>query len=106
MSTDNNIGDEGANVLSQYLTQLTQLTHLNFSSKCCAFNVILGVCDVCDVCDVCNVCVSIVNKIGYEGTKALSQCLPHLTQLTYLNLSSECVHIDVIIEVCRCVVSH
>ena len=50
-STVNKIGDTGANVLSQYLTQLTQLTHLNFSGKCCAFNVILGVCDVCDVCN-------------------------------------------------------
>ena len=35
------------------------------------------------------------NNIGDEGVNALSQCLPHLTQLTHLGLSSECVHIDV-----------
>ena len=34
VSTDNNIGYEGANVLSQCLTQLTQLTHLDLSCEC------------------------------------------------------------------------
>ena len=31
------------------------------------------------------------NNIGVEGAKALSQCLPHLPQLTHLDLSRECV---------------
>ena len=44
--------------------------------------------------------MSTVNKIGDEGAKSLSQFLPHLTQLTELNLSGECVHIDVLLDVC------
>ena len=49
-------------------------------------NVLLDVFDV--VCDV----VSTGNNIGNEGAKSLSQCLSHLTQLTHLYLSGECVH--------------
>ena len=43
------------------------------------------------------------NNIGYEGAKALSQCLTHLPQLTQLDLSGKCVHIDVFVGACVCV---
>ena len=50
-------------------------------------------------------CVSTGNDIGDEGAKALSQCMTHLTQLTHLDLSGECAHIDVLLgvicEVCE-----
>ena len=55
----------------------------------------------CDVCDVW--CVSTDNEIGDEGSKALSQCLPQLTQLTHLDLSCECVLIDVLLGCVSCV---
>ena len=141
VSAGNKIGDEGAIALSQCLTHLPQLTHLNLCSECvywCVnwFGVWCVICDMCDVwvqttrlelreqlhwlsawhtchnshtltcivsmcivvlLDVCCVmcvkshrCVSTGNKIGVEGTKALSQCLTHLTQLTHLDLSCEC----------------
>ena len=35
--------------------------------------------------------VSTVNNIGSGGARVLSQCLRHLTQLTHLDLSGECV---------------
>ena len=44
--------------------------------------------------------MSIGNKIGDEGAKALSQRLTHLPQLMQLNLCRECVHIDVLLDVC------
>ena len=50
-------------------------------------------------------CVSTVNKIGVKGAKALGQCLPYLAQLTHLDLSGECVCIDVILGVLICDVS-
>ena len=50
---------------------------------------------LCVVCDM-----STVNKIGDEGTRVLSQCLTHLTQLAHLDLSGECVHIDVLFDLC------
>ena len=52
---------------------------------------------MCDVCNVSDVCVSTVNNIRAEGVKALSQCLTYLTQLTHLDLSRECVIIDVLL---------
>ena len=47
---------------------------------------------------MCDVCTD--NYIGDEGSNALSHCLTHLTQLTHLNLSSECVNIDVLLGLC------
>ena len=47
---------------------------------------------VCMYVCVCVCVMSTDNDIGVKGATALSQCLPHLTQLTHLNLSSECVH--------------
>ena len=44
--------------------------------------------------------VSTVNKIGSGGVRVLSQCLSHLTQLTHLDLSGECVHIVVLFDLC------
>ena len=43
-------------------------------------------------CVMSHRCVSIVSYIGYEGASALSRSLTHLTQLTHLDLSGECVH--------------
>ena len=90
VSTGNHFGIKGADSLSQCLTHMTQLTHLNLSGECAHFNCYSVVCDVWCHIDVCDVCVSTVNKIGIEGAKALSRCLPNLTQLTYLDLSGEC----------------
>ena len=50
---------------------------------------------ICDAKVVCVMYVSTGNKIGNDGAKTLSQCLTHLPQLAHLDLSSECVHIDV-----------
>ena len=57
------------------------------------------------VCNVawCVMCVSTANRIGNEGAKALSQCSTRLIQITHLDLSRECVHIDVLLRVCVCV---
>ena len=94
VSTDNNIGVEGVKVLSQCLSHLSQLTHLDLSGECVHIGVLLDVwCALChiDVPDVL-MYVSTDDDIGYEGVNALSQCLAHLTQLTHLDLSGECVH--------------
>ena len=84
----NKIGDEGTKSLSQCLTHLTQLTYLNLSGECCALILYLVWCVM-----ICKMCESVDNKIEDEGAKALSQCIPHLAQLTHLDLSRECVHI-------------
>ena len=56
---------------------------------------------MCDVlCHIDVMYVSTDSDIGDEGAIALSQCLTHLPQLTYLDLSSECVHIDVLLGLC------
>ena len=64
----------------------------------CCIDVLLDVCDAITICDMCDVITD--NKIGYKGAKALSQCLPHLTQLTHFYLRGECVHINVLLGVC------
>ena len=60
-------------------------------------DVLLGV--YCHIDDVTDACVSTDNNIGEEGANALSHCLSHLPQLTQLDLSCECVHIDVLLGV-------
>ena len=120
MSTVNNIGDEGAKALSQCLTHLPQLVKLDLRGLCAQIDLLLDViCDVmstdndigdeganalicylmCDVTLMCVMCVNTGNKIEVEGSKALSQCLTNLTQLVHFNLSGECVHIDVLLDV-------
>ena len=82
VSTDNFIGDKGAKVLSQCLTHLTKLSHLDLG---CEWALMCYL--VCDV--TLMMCMSTDNDIGDDGINALSQCLTHLTQLTHLDLSSE-----------------
>ena len=86
VSTVNYIGIEGAKALSQCLTHLTQLTHLDLSSEYWC----LTWCVWCMMYDATLICTA--NTIGVEGASALSQCLHHLTQLTHLDLRSECVY--------------
>ena len=85
VSTGNNIGIEGARVLSQSLPHLPQLRQLGLGCEC------INVTWLCNlvVSHRFVMCVSTVNNIELDGAKALSQCLPQLTQL---DLGCECVH--------------
>ena len=82
LSTDNNIGDDGATLLSKSLSHLTQLTHLNLSSEW--FGWLWLVTIGCDW-----LWLRTGNRIKADGATSLSQSLSHLTQLTNLNLGGE-----------------
>ena len=107
VSTGNKIGYEGANALSQCLTHLTQLIYLDLGRECMYYCVTWCVWYVMCVtwCDVMWCDVVTDNNIECEGANALSQCLPHLTQLTYLDLRRKCVHVGVLLCVMWCDVS-
>ena len=62
--------------------------------------VLLGVeCCLIGVSIVC-VCLCTANNIGVVGAVALSQCLPHLTQLTQLDLRGEYAMMCVFMPYC------
>ena len=92
---------------------LKHLKQLNMNGNCAKQE--LYICLLCVICHVmCRhtlmclcVCVSTGNKIGDDGAKALSQCLPHLTQLSQLHLNGKwCILCCVVCVLCHVMCRH
>ncbi len=82
----NNIGDEGARALAEYLKQNTKLTELNLSSML-ELHDLLFIIARWDISRPMHVYSYLANMIGDMGYRALAESLKQNTTLTELNLS-------------------